>query len=94
MKILIDITDEQYKKVKRLCDFGLNGEAEEAILYGMNFTQNATNGDIIKEMFPNARIEKGQHTTYVEFPNGNTCGFSINWWEAPYTVRYDVGREW
>ena len=86
MKVIIDITDEQYEKVKRLCAFGLNGEAEEAILYGMNFTKNATNGDIIKEMFPNTESRKDEKTDVmlVKWTDGTSKCFKSDWWEAPY----------
>ena len=48
---------------------------------------NATNGDVIKAMFPNADIEYWyEYSTYnVEFPNDNDIKhFSYNWWNAPY----------
>ena len=49
--------------------------------------ENATNGDVIKAVFPNTNIEYwAEYSTYnVEFPNDNDVKhFSYDWWNAPY----------
>ena len=86
MKVIIDVTDEQYEKVKRLCAFGLNGEAEDEILYGVDFTKNATNGDIIKEMFPNFEIVDLDPIILEQNYPKPFCKMQFNrkWWNAPY----------
>ncbi len=59
----------------------------KAIKNGTTLPQNATNGDVIKAMFPNAQIEYwAEYSTYnVEFPNDNDVKhFSYDWWNAPY----------
>ena len=53
-------------------------------------TDKLTNGDMIKAMFPNAKIiineilgEKG--TVFVNFENPETVIlFDLDWWNAPY----------
>lgn len=42
----------------------------------------ATNGDIIKTMFPNADIEIHNITVYVIFDN--VISFDLDWWNALY----------
>ena len=49
--------------------------------------EDATNGDVIKAMFPNTNIEYwAEYSTYnVEFPNDNDVKhFSYDWWNAKY----------
>ncbi len=49
--------------------------------------KNATNGDMIKALFPKANIEYwAEYSTYnIEFPNDNDVKhFSYDWWNAPY----------
>lgn len=51
-------------------------------------SEDATNGDVIKAMFPNTNIEYwAEYSTYnVEFPNDNDVKhFSYDWWNAKYT---------
>lgn len=45
---------------------------------------NATNGDIIMAMFPNATVEYLEYSNYIHIADG--IGFKINrsWWNAPY----------
>ena len=42
----------------------------------------ATNGDIIKTMFPNVDIEIHNITVYVIFDN--VVSFDLDWWNALY----------
>lgn len=49
--------------------------------------EDATNGDVIKAMFPKSNIEYwAEYSTYnVEFPNDNDVKhFSYDWWNAKY----------
>ena len=48
---------------------------------------DATNGDVIKAVFPNTNIEYwAEYSTYnVEFPNDNDVKhFSYDWWNAKF----------
>ena len=44
--------------------------------------KNATNGDVIKAMFPNVIIQILDNTVYTNIDNG--VWFSLDWWNAPY----------
>ena len=45
--------------------------------------ENATNGDMIKAMFPNEQIQILNNTVFVGRTNEEMI-FSIKWWNAPY----------
>ena len=59
--------------------------------------ENATNGDVIKDMFPNAEIKffvnlSDMHTVQVKFGDNtyfpyDDHTFSREWWDAPYGER-------
>ena len=40
-----------------------------------------TNGDVIKALFPNFRIDKMSHSVWVGYDN---MSFRREWWDAPY----------
>lgn len=90
MKVLINIADEDYKWLKRFCGeesehfnkFKLSeiSIAERLILNGTPFPNNATNGDMIKAMFPN--VDKF-HNMLLENHSKN-CLFNDDWWNRPY----------
>ena len=53
---------------------------------GTLIPDNATNGDVLKMMFPNADIEIHNITVYVIFDmRSNVISFDLKWWNAPYT---------
>ena len=45
---------------------------------------NATNGDVIKAMFPYAKEIKGRTTIYYSFFPFGKMEFLLDWWNAPY----------
>ena len=48
-------------------------------------SDNATNGDVIKVLYPNADIEIHNITVYVIFDmRSNVISFDLDWWNAPY----------
>ena len=56
--------------------------------------KGATNGDVIKVMFPNVPIDCFFEDTisfYPTLPNGVTeeCHFNEDWWNAPYKENKD-----
>ena len=66
---------------------------EEAILNGILLPNNATNGDMIKALFPHISIEDNCQQYYsVDIENlsdnksFNAVGFRKEWWNAPYKV--------
>ena len=54
--------------------------------------ENATNGDMIKIMFPNAEIKeiKGSFNKellgYRTWLGGRSQDYLLNWWSAPYSL--------
>lgn len=43
--------------------------------------QKPTNGDVIKALYPNFKIEERSHTVWVGNDNMSFCK---DWWNAPY----------
>ena len=52
------------------------------------FPDNATNGDVIKAMFPNCIDWVGKYedstAIYVDFHDGRIKAFMFEWWNEPY----------
>lgn len=87
MKVLIDIPEEIYKASK-IIDVQYEDIVQiplEVIAKGTPIPDNATNGDIIQTMFPNADIEIHNITVYVIFDmRSNVISFDLDWWNALY----------
>lgn len=47
-------------------------------------SDNATNGDKIKGMFPDLKVEDNGGSIYVHYPDGGWIPFDREWWYAPY----------
>lgn len=87
MKLIIKISDESYDKA-------LNGiinckECFDAIVYGTPIPGNATNGDAIKAMFPNAEVDDydyGKDPVIDVYGIDDTEYITLRkaWWNAPY----------
>ena len=45
---------------------------------------SATNGDVIKAMFPNLKVEDNGGSIYLHYPNGGWIVIDKDWWNAPY----------
>ena len=72
MKMLIDLPEKaDYDQIL----MALNG--------GLRLPDNATNGDMIKVMFPFADIEIGGRIVAVDI-NVWITTFPLDWWNAPY----------
>lgn len=71
-KIIIDIPDEDYKELIKDKDFILrtNNPWKTAIVNGKALSDGATNGDVIKALFPSE----------VDFETD----FDDDWWNASY----------
>lgn len=86
MKLIIDVDEETYKK----CKWKNNGVVglewwERTIASGTLIPDNATNGDIMQTIFPNADIEIHNITVYVIFDiHSNVIPFDLDWWNSPY----------
>jgi len=90
MKILIDIPEKIDEYIKDYIPIGAGDnvfcypdEIVRMIQNGTPIPDNATNGDVIKAIFPNSDIE--EHRTYMKIVEGDyllPCAYQ--WWNAPY----------
>lgn len=95
MRLIIDIPEDVYT---RLFDNGIKDneittddicEMARVLRLGIPIPDNATNGDVIKVMFPQAYISKDINSYVVEIEyDGGDSAFSrtypIDWWNSPY----------
>ena len=91
MKLIIDIPEQMYlnAKANMLCGAGV---IARAIKNGTPLPENATNGDVMKAMFPQIEVEhnnSGIHDLMNVYNlDSNKAQFPTplftNWWNAPY----------
>lgn len=87
MRIVIDI-DEDYVKI--INKNGASNYLEEVIENGIKLPNNATNGDVIKILFPNLRLYSD--FAYWDVDLGDThISVDKKWWCAPYKAE---SEEW
>lgn len=88
MKLIIDIPEEDYKHGMLGLYFDCYSmKLHETILNGTPIPDNATNGDVIKAFYPDAKYD-----TYFDFIAMTThtertvfmSRFDRDWWNAPY----------
>ncbi len=63
-------------------------DVTSAIVNGTPLPDNATNGDVIKALFPQNKYIEGERYVII---NGKTENISIwnNWWNTPYKENKD-----
>ena len=85
MKLIIEIDKEKYNQIVNSYQ-GSNvrpKDYEIAIINGTPITDDATNGEVIKAMFPNAKIEhQGGIVRFIV--DGWSFQIAEDWWNAPY----------
>ena len=82
MKLIIDIPDEDYKKINsKEKIITISCDIASAIRNGTPIPDNATNGDVIKALFPTADISLNDSCFEGVV---NKYGFDMNWWNSPY----------
>ena len=78
------VNTDDYKDVKRvLVEYGTDGTlyyADEPCEDAISISDNATNGDVIKAIFPNMGVDIAGGVVKA---NGYTQ-FDLSWWNAPY----------
>ena len=81
MKVLINISEQKYKWI---CENPLvyDSDLEISVRKGIAIPENATNGDVIKTMFPNASVY--EHNGGATYSVNNEYNFNATWWNAPY----------
>ena len=81
MKLVIELDDKFYKYV---CEEVKSEElVYKAIQNGIPLPDNATNGDMIKALFPKADID-GRHKEVYVVIDHEVLDFSESWWYSPY----------
>ena len=83
MKLIIDIDKDYFKIINKN---GASNYPEEVIKNGTPIPDNATNGDVIKAMFPSieSRLDEKTGIMLVKWIDGATKTFKTRWWNAPY----------
>ena len=90
MKLIIDMPKGLYERIKWVCSYGMGDDLQKKVIKGIPIPENATNGDVIKAIFPNGTTEK--FVTFMRFIDGEYCfNFSADWWNAPFQKG---GKEW
>lgn len=90
MKILIDIPEETVNYIRKYTSFTNTamGIALSSIVHGIPISDNATNGDVIKAMFPNGKVIERDEATGYEQMLDDKCSycswFDGLWWNSPY----------
>ena len=84
MKVIIDIPQETYNFLNKYGTDG--GIVEDAVIDGIPISDNVTNGDIIKAIFPNGDLhDYDYYDGYVIYKlNYRDFKFDKDWWNAPY----------
>lgn len=84
MKVLINISEQKYKWI---CENPLvyDSDLEISVRKGIAIPENATNGDVIKTMFPNIEIDEicDELIAVYKLDVMGTLFYRI-WWDAPY----------
>lgn len=94
MKVLIEIDEKTFKDFHEtvVINIGRSGgkniieKCLKAISKGTPIPDNATNGDVIKVVFPNteSRLDENTGIMLVKWVDGTVKTFKENWWNAPY----------
>lgn len=88
MKVIIDIDERAYKgclKLKSNDDMGVLGlHLINATANGTLLSDNATNGNVIKALFPNIETFEPNKYEIAIKQNLGWLAFKKDWWDAPY----------
>ena len=86
MKLIIDIPDEDYKKINsKEKIITISCDIASAIKNGTPIPDNATNGDVIHGLYmPYGYVVNDDYDEVVISAEGVDMRFSKTWWNAPY----------
>ena len=97
MQIVIDIPEDVYKRTvfyREFRDLSDCVATIKALEKAKPLPKDATNGDVIKAMFPNGKvIERDEATGYGQMIDDkySYCSwFDGIWWNAPYKAESEV----
>lgn len=100
MMLLVKIPDDEFNAIKnatfvedektifrqsgndRKCAMGIFHIIDE--VKNVSIPDNATNGDMIKALFANVRIDKFIHDVNIRANNSVVAQFDKSWWNSPY----------
>jgi hypothetical protein len=86
MKVLIDISEKEYNYYRDASNFWGYSKLREIILNGTPLPKGATNGDMIKALFPN--YEETRMCGDVRYGSKEYYNLEFvvdeDWWDAPY----------
>ena len=87
MKLMIDISDSTYEAIMardwKNAGWLFNKDLK-AIHDGTPIPDNATNGDMIKALFPEAEIIINKKNMISWMYKGMIKTYPLDWWNAPY----------
>ena len=81
MKLIIDVPEEKYEWICQNNPKATEDMIVGMITHGTPIPDNATNGDVIKALFPTADISLNDSCFEGVV---NKYGFDMKWWNAPY----------
>jgi hypothetical protein len=89
MRILIDIPEDWEKGIKNMYDWDIANFLYETCRNGTPIPDNATNGDVIKAIFPNTEVDDydyGKDPVIDVYGIDNTEYITLrkDWWNALY----------
>ena len=85
MKLIIDIDEDIYKECQGSIYFpDTGGVLFNVVKNGTPLPDNATNGDMIKALFPNIEIFEPNKYEIAIKQNLGWIAFKKEWWNAPY----------
>ena len=89
MQIVIDIPEVDYNYAKQQVADGITNPLKIIIASGTPIPDNATNGDVIKAVFPNTEVDDydyGKDPVIDVYGIDDTEYITLRkaWWNAPY----------
>ena len=89
MKLIINISEEDYIYAKQQVADGITNPFKICIANATPIPDNATNGDVIKAMFPNTEVDDydyGKDPVIDVYGIDDTEYITLRkaWWNAPY----------
>lgn len=97
MQIVIEISKERYQDIQRIAEVQTEKRmltCEQIIANGTPIPEHATNGDVIRALFPDARVDDydyGEDPVIDVYGIDDTEYITVrkNWWNAPYKKEGD-----
>lgn len=86
MKLIIDIPNKIYNALTHT-EFDANlvvDEMRKSIIHGTPIPDNATNGDVIINIFDVKEIHTMTTTVFTVLQDGTELEFKRSWWNNPY----------